>query len=389
VEDVEDAKRKIPLYEELYDSTKQSWENLVAARAADGEIEAGLDADTSANPQPHVFFFQPVEDEMQGVQFRGFSEQILGEVEHQFSDALGNCLKCSEPLVVPSEDDETLQQVLAHFTDFYSRRDLVQMKVEEQGDGSVILRALGDFNLLRAEKEFDAWKLLRTQSALEREAQKNQVTFPSEWTKVVSKDDAAALGVQFVTLDKGEDKEEWKKVEALMRDETGEGIQKGLWTKKITNIERVENPNMWRSYWWKCLQLQQLRGDANEIWAKHGTKSLDPHVICRDSDGVDKNFSDAGMFGRATYVAEDTRYSDECGYCYDCSDNISRQILLCRVAAGTITNMKYSAATQLLRKAPEPFDSIRGDVASGRYGHAVMLYRDYQVYPFYLVTFAI
>lgn len=227
--------------------------------------------------------------------------------------------------------------------------------------------------------------------SIEQAVAQNQVQYPNEdwfkWDPIGADETETVLHV----VDPAS--EEYGNVVQLMRDQTGLGTDKGVWLRHITKVERVQNPTLWSSYYYACqaLKAKPLRnnGSANERWVKHGTGVTDPVKVCCGEAGIDKNYSkeQGNMFGKATYTAEDAQYPDSRGYCYDCSDGITRQMLLCRFAAGTISEMTYSAATKDLKHPPPDFDSVRGDVVPGLQLFALMSYRDYQVYPAYLVSF--
>jgi len=255
---------------------------------------------------------------------------------------------------------------------------------------SLVLRATGAANLSMAELQFQAWQNQRLVCALEQGAADNQVQYPNDgWFKwdAIDADESETV---LLAVDEASD--EFEKVVQLMRDQTGLGTAQNVWQRKVTRVERVMNTSLYDHYFYFCQALKKKprnNGSANELWVKHGTGNTDPVKICRGEAGVDKNYSkeSGNMFGKATYTAEDARYSDSRGYCYDCPDGCTRQMLLCRFAAGTVAELTYGEATKELKHPPPHFDSVRGDVVPGSSFFALMSYRDYQIYPAYLVSF--
>lgn len=294
--------------------------------------------------------------------------------------------------------DEPFEDAVSQFEDSLLRAGIkfVQLDIDVM-NGSFVIRTMGKENLLIAKSQFDAWNSQRIIAMLEESAASHQVQhkvqYPCgaqgeewfKWDSITTDDEIALCPIS-------EDTDEYQNVVQLMRDETGLGTAKNVWTRKITKIERVVNVPLWRSYYFFCQDLKakkRNKGSANELWVKHGTGSMDPFKICSGEAGIDKNYSreKGNMFGKATYTAENAAYSDDRNYCYDLPDGKSRQMFLCRFAAGTVLEMTYGEASQQLLRQPKEADSVRGDVVPGSNFFALMSYTDYQVYPAYLVTF--
>ncbi len=81
----------------------------------------------------------------------------------------------------------------------------------------------------------------------------------------------------------------------------------------IKCIHRVENIELWRAYCAKRDSIERLRGDANEKWLWHGTRSLSPEVIAKE--GFDFRVANPGSYGRGAYFAYSVNYSAS-GYQY-------------------------------------------------------------------------
>jgi hypothetical protein len=87
------------------------------------------------------------------------------------------------------------------------------------------------------------------------------------------------------------------------------------------------------------------------------------------------------MYGRATYMAKDTVYSDQ-GYAYQLPSG-ERQLLLVEAALGRIDERPASDRTIRL---PKPgCHTVAGPVGGGF--RAYMKYESYHVYPSHLITY--
>ena len=185
------------------------------------------------------------------------------------------------------------------------------------------------------------------------------------------------------------DSAEFKKVTQLMTDVTGKGNLQGVWPNQILKVERVVNPILWTKYSSFCKDLQKYPRNkdlgANEVWVKHGTMHTDPIGICKSELGIDKNYSreTGNFFGKALYTAESAEYVHP-GYSYVNGD--IGQMLLCKFAAGTVyQSTRVDDNTRRFVRAPDGHDSVRGPVRGDL--QAFMAYLNFQVYPFYLVSF--
>jgi hypothetical protein len=118
---------------------------------------------------------------------------------------------------------------------------------------------------------------------------------------------------------------------------------------------------------------------------KHGTSVTDPKIVAGDGAGIDFRHSNAGLFGRGAYVAEDSQYSHD-GYTYKDKDTGNCQMLLVRCAAGNIKDFgKCSSETKKLIKPPAGYDSVQGIVRD--HYRALIFYDKTALYPAYLITY--
>lgn len=242
----------------------------------------------------------------------------------------------------------------------------------------VQLKALGKVQLLTASsavKEIEADIIAR---ALNDEV---SVVYPKEWEPPYG----GLSDERLVEVKK--DSEEWCFVEREFRD--GNSIP-----NKLVQVQRVQNADTWERYYKevKALASKKKAGGgsdlferANERWMKHGTSKTDPKIVCDHYRGIDcAHSSEDCYYGKATYTAEDADYSHR--YRYEMPEGKKAQMLLVRVAAGKIQEIAVRTAAHKQLKYPDyGFDSVRGDVLTGRM--AIMVYKPDLAYPAYVLTY--
>ena len=150
----------------------------------------------------------------------------------------------------------------------------------------------------------------------------------------------------------------------------------GGMTVPLKRVQRVQNALLWRKY-----SRVGLNGDPNEKWLFHGTNRVDPQQLAKTT-GIDfRHASEGGYFGRGSYFAERSTYSD--GYAFATASN-DKQMFLARVAAGKVDERGGNRDKNL--KKPKPgHDSVHGLVAADDY--AYVIYDLAQSYPEYLLTY--
>jgi hypothetical protein len=84
------------------------------------------------------------------------------------------------------------------------------------------------------------------------------------------------------------------------------------WSEKtvashVKCIHRIENIELWRCYCSKRDGIERLRGESNERWYWHGTRTHSPEVIARE--GFDFRVANPGSYGRGAYFAHSVNYS--------------------------------------------------------------------------------
>jgi len=246
---------------------------------------------------------------------------------------------------------------------------------------TVRVQALGEAAALRGERELLRWVANAVAAALAAEAQKGAITFPAEWEG--GPFDASVPGAKFFDVAPGS-----PEFAAVQRRfvEPPPGVQTASFACTVLRIERVQNPLAWSAYFRKraaVAAIDRNAGDAGELYLKHGTRGTDPRQIAQSEVGLDFRYSTAGFFGRASYLAEDAKYSSD-GYSY--ADAAGSQLFLVQAAVGTPKELALARDGSLI-KPPDGFDCVHGNVKPNH--DAYMLYDINQAYCSYLVTYKV
>lgn len=384
---LEDKLLNVPEFSKLYKASeesfrksKQEWEDKYGVLG----VAVGIAPQDVESTTP--IFCQITKAGANTLKLRGFFRNAQEAKEQLLKGLLGQTetSKLSQVFLTAGEN---LQDVIDSFNEFLSSSG-IHADLQGNGENTLVMTTLGKNNRDMAERQFIAWTNQRLLQAVELSA---RIHYPDEgWLKWDPVDPAEYTEVKFIDIEP--DTEEHTEVVRRMRDQTGLGTRTNVWEKKVTKVQRVVNPRLWKRYHDYCQSLKlepRNNFSANEMWVKHGTGKASPELVCQSEAGVDKNYSqeDGNYFGKATYCAEDATYSDDGGYAYDVPDGITRQMLLCRFAAGTIAQMTQSSETLTLKHPPEYHDSVRGDVMHGNGSYALVAYRDYQIYPHYVVSY--
>eukprot|EP01125_Pyxidicula_operculata_P021141 TRINITY_DN803_c0_g1_i5.p1 TRINITY_DN803_c0_g1~~TRINITY_DN803_c0_g1_i5.p1 ORF type:complete len:1040 (+),score=340.86 TRINITY_DN803_c0_g1_i5:31-3150(+) len=165
--------------------------------------------------------------------------------------------------------------------------------------------------------------------------------------------------------------------------------------KRISNIKKIINVRIRKQY---LLELDLVKSkynyDPSIQYVRllfHGTKNTEPPVIYNGEKGFMMQFAAEGMWGRGTYFAEKSQYSD--GYAHTCTDG--KQMFLCEVIVGDSHFCPSTQQTREYRLPPEKkvkrggFENERFDSVSGETGGSKVwiVYENGRAYPTYLITY--
>ena len=200
---------------------------------------------------------------------------------------------------------------------------------------------------------------------------------PSTWTNVTS-----GGKCELVPIVKGND--EWTIVEKeLMRT---------IPSASLYSLHRVQNYGIWDYFLFQQARVGRLsaNGDPNLTMVWHGTRGLDPVVICKDeADGFMMQFSNKGSWGQGLYFAQNASYSD--GYAHTHQSRHGHSLKTLIYVNLIVGDEIQQTADSSLRLCPPKEDG------RGRYhtvtGHAngskiYIVYENGRGYPSYLVTYA-
>jgi len=156
-------------------------------------------------------------------------------------------------------------------------------------------------------------------------------------------------------------------------------MQQTIPTAKIVKLERVQNKWQWEKYWFEKERVQRKNNVSTEKLLFHGTRTNTPNLIYDAEEGFDMRYSAAGMWGRASYFAQNASYSH--GYAYKNANFF--QMFYARVCIGKAHKCDSNNA---IIKPPEGFDSVEGLT-----GNSVvhMLYTFGRAYPEFLITYTL
>ena len=100
--------------------------------------------------------------------------------------------------------------------------------------------------------------------------------------------------LKLIEVQKGS--QQWQRIEQRVHQTLGVTIEK---------IEIVQNKNIFNYYQnSKSFIEKENGGNANEMQLFHGTRSTHPSTIYNGSKGFDHQYSTSGMWGAATYFAQ-------------------------------------------------------------------------------------
>ena len=150
----------------------------------------------------------------------------------------------------------------------------------------------------------------------------------------------------------------------------------------VTKLTRIQNKYLMDHYLTTLQKRQELYVEVNlnRKYLFHGTGSVNPQVIYRDSDtGFDLQYAKIeGLYGSGLYFANDASYSHK-GYAHKVDMN-KFQLLLADVFIG---NPYVSPTKKSLVKAPNGFDSVQS--ADLFY----VVYNNFHSYPLYLIEYSL
>ena len=156
-------------------------------------------------------------------------------------------------------------------------------------------------------------------------------------------------------------------------------------------IVKIHNRYQWHNYQQTLHRFVFREENPNERILFHGTGDEDPQTIISSRDGIDFRFSNQGLWGFATYLAEDVRLSNS--YAYEVPNTNLKSIFLVKALLGNVVHLKDDQLlilpplipTEMESSVSTRYDSVSGTHPSGHLTY--MLYCNHHVYPEYLITY--
>ena len=180
-----------------------------------------------------------------------------------------------------------------------------------------------------------------------------------------------------------EDEEEYESIAAR--------FYQTLPSTDITKIERIQNKVLWRRYANKSREMcQSGDGVLNEELLFHGSRSNNPKLIYKGSDGFDVRLSNNGMWGKGNYFAVNASYSNSYAF------SSTSAVMPCKkmLAAWVLTGKSFYSEPHQFRRPPDMGDASQGvqrkyDSVSGQTGGSKVFitYENSLAYPEYLITY--
>ncbi|XP_046848014.1 protein mono-ADP-ribosyltransferase PARP14-like [Xenia sp. Carnegie-2017] len=148
---------------------------------------------------------------------------------------------------------------------------------------------------------------------------------------------------------------------------------------KIIEIQRVQNPSLFKQYFFKRKSLDEKNG-SNEMFLFHGTRFDTVHKINKKNFNRAFAGSENAVYGKGVYFAKNASMS--VGYASACSSG-KRYLYCARVAVGEYTLGKSDMVAPPQKNQNESYESTVNDVNKPT---IFVLFHDSQYYPEYLIT---
>lgn len=166
---------------------------------------------------------------------------------------------------------------------------------------------------------------------------------------------------------------------------------------KLLRVEQIQNVRLYQLY---CVQRAMLQNDhggapPTELELFHGTGRTEPHRIFNGQEGFDMRFCTQGMWGVASYFAEQASYSNHDKYCFKNSRG-EREMLVATVLVGRTVELPPDETLRMPPEMPAAsgagmtgmrYDSVTGVGGGGGATRVYMIYRHDRAYPKLRITY--
>uniref|UniRef100_UPI0037E878B3 protein mono-ADP-ribosyltransferase PARP12-like n=1 Tax=Semicossyphus pulcher TaxID=241346 RepID=UPI0037E878B3 len=195
-------------------------------------------------------------------------------------------------------------------------------------------------------------------------------SFPSHWDKTALPD----LGYKLVPLSKSG---EYNMIETLFKHTMS--------ASKIHNIQRIQNPSLWRVFQWQKEQMKKRNGGkaVNQQYLFHGTDESLIEPIC------DQNFDwrmcgvHGTSYGKGSYFAKDASYSNRYA-------NVNRHLKKTMFVALVLVGEYTKGSSSYVRPPPKGDGKTLYDSCVDRESNPsiYVVFEKQQIYPEYLISYS-
>ncbi|KAM7180413.1 protein mono-ADP-ribosyltransferase PARP12-like isoform 1-T1 [Macrochelys suwanniensis] len=194
-------------------------------------------------------------------------------------------------------------------------------------------------------------------------------SIPAHWDKSALPE----LGYKLIKLLSSSD--EYKKVQA--------DFQRTMPKTVIREIQRIQNPTLWKVYQWQKEQMQKTSGgkDVCERLLFHGTSKKQIDAICQQNFDWRICGLHGTAYGKGSYFARDASYSDN----YSKTDANIKTMFLARVLAGDFT---LGSSSYLRPPAKESGNNFYDSCVNSLLNPSIfVIFEKHQIYPEYLIEY--
>ncbi|KAG7333378.1 hypothetical protein KOW79_003513 [Hemibagrus wyckioides] len=179
---------------------------------------------------------------------------------------------------------------------------------------------------------------------------------------------------KLITVSSGTD--EYRKVESLFKAT--------MPCNRIKEIQRVQNPSLWKVFQWQKEQMEQRNGgaDVEKRYLFHGTDPTLKEVICEQNFDWRSCGKNGTMYGKGSYFARDASYSNR----YAKAKGGMKMLFVALVLVGDFTKGTSSMARPPPKKYKEGiyYDSC---VDKDQDPSIFVIFEKYQIYPEYIIDY--
>ncbi|CAM4453961.1 protein mono-ADP-ribosyltransferase PARP12 [Lepidochelys kempii] len=194
-------------------------------------------------------------------------------------------------------------------------------------------------------------------------------SIPAHWDKSALPE----LGYQLIKLLSSSD--EYKKVQA--------DFQRTMPKTVIQEIQRIQNPTLWKVYQWQKEQMLKTNGgkDVCERLLFHGTSKKHIDAICQQNFDWRICGLHGTAYGKGSYFARDASYSDN----YSKTASNIKTMFLARVLVGDFT---LGSSSYLRPPAKDSGNNFYDSCVNSLSNPSIfVIFEKHQIYPEYLIEY--